>query len=157
MQIGNTQMEKKQKADRASKGSRYREVLTAVVNNPPETILLGGWDEKGDLTFSIAMTDIGLEYKDYGDYEDVFFTYFVVDFVGELLVRENIDLFVEKLKNVNVKAYEKSVEDFGIHKRFGLRTDRGRLVFKFHMSFLSNILTDNLREVLGNSENNEKE
>ena len=57
--------------------SKYRDVLDLIIKNPPSTIGIGDWDKYGDLTFTIAMTDIGLTYNDYNTYEDEVFSYFM--------------------------------------------------------------------------------
>lgn len=133
----------------ANQGSRYREVLSVVTRNPPRDITIGDWDEKGDIRFSVSMIDLGLKYSDYQKYDDEFFSYFVIDFLGELIVRENLPLFVEKLKAYDINDYMAVVEAYGGHKRFGVKTFKGRLIFEFHVSFLKNLLTENLRESLG--------
>jgi hypothetical protein len=133
----------------SSEGSRYRKLLSIITQNNPKNIVIGDWDGKGDLTFSISMTDIGLQYKDYNFYEDEFFSYFVINFLGELIVRENLQLFVEKLKEYDINDYMTVIEEYGDHKCFGVKTYKGRLIFKFHVSLLKNILTENLRESLG--------
>jgi len=95
------------------------------------------------------MTDIGLTYKDYYSYEDEFFSYFVIDFLGELVIRENLQMFVEKLQEYDINDYMISLQEYGSHKRFGVKTNKGKLIFKFHASLLKNILTEDLREKLG--------
>jgi hypothetical protein len=129
----------------ANQSSRYRDLLTIVTQNPPKDITIGNWDEKGDIKFSIAMVDLGLKYSDYQKFEDEFFSYFIIDFIGELIVRENLPLFVEKLKVYDVNNYT----EYGDHKRFGVKAFKGKLIFEFHVSFLKKLLTENLRESLG--------
>lgn len=138
-----------QKGESASCGSKYREVLSIIVQNPPKEILIGEWNEKGDLNFSINLTDIGLTYRDYKLYDDEVFSYFVVDFMGELIIRENLQLFADKLQEYDINDYMISLQEQGTHKRFGVRTHQGKLIFKFHASLLKNILTEDLREQLG--------
>ena len=127
--------------------SRYRAILTTIINNPPKNISIGQWDDEGDLTFAISMTDIGLSYQDYHKYADEIFSYFVVDFLGELIIREHLELFVEKLQEYDINDYMMAIIDS--HKRFGVKTAKGDLIFKFHVSLLKNILTEDLREILG--------
>lgn len=133
----------------ASRDSNYRKVLLSIANNPPSEITLGDWDCKGDIQFSIAMTDIGLQYKDYSAYENEIFSYFMIDFIGELIVRENLPSFVKKFQEYDMHGYNSVVETHGKHKRFGVRTSKGRLFFEFHVSFLKELLIENLRESLG--------
>ena len=131
-----------------NKGSNYRKVLLLIVNNPPSEIMLGDWDHKGDIEFSIAMTDIGLQYKDYSVYRNEIFSYFMIDLIGELIVRENLPIFVNKFQEYDMHNYNSIVETHGKHKRFGVRTEKGRLFFEFHVSFLKELLIENVRESL---------
>jgi len=133
----------------ASQNSRYRELLSIIVQNPPNDLTIGDWDDKGDIRFSVAMTELGLKYSDYQKYDDEFFSYFVIDFLGELIVRENLSLFVDKLQEYDINDYMMVVDANGGHKRFGVKTFKGKLIFEFHVSFLKNLLTENLRESLG--------
>lgn len=133
----------------AVEDSKYRFLLTKILSNMPKTIHVDDWDRKGDLTFYVLMSDIGLNYDDYSKYEDEFFSYFFINFLGELFVRENIKIFTEKLKEYKFNKYLSSIEEHGSHKSFGLKTYKGKLIFKFHVSFLSQILSDNMRESLG--------
>lgn len=134
---------------KASQGSRYREVLELLIKCPPKNISIGDWDYVGDLVFSINMNDIGLDYKDYVEYEEEFFSYFIVDILGELIIRENLNLFVDKLKKYDINDYMTTLKEHGAHKRFGVMTYKGKLIFQFHASLLKDILTEGLREKLG--------
>lgn len=129
-----------------SKSSNYRTVLSKVIQHPPKLMSVGDWDENGDIKFSIGMRELGLTNQEYRQYEHELFSYFIVDFLGELIVRENLSIFVEKLQNYDINDYMIAIEDK--HKRFGIKTEKGKLVFIFHVSFLKNILTEDLRESL---------
>ena len=134
----------------ANQKSRYRQLLHVIIQNPPKNIVIYDWDCRGDIQFSIVMKDLGLEYSDYQKYKDEFFSYFMIDFIGELIIRDNLSLFAKKLQEYDINDYMSIMERYGEdHKRFGVKTDRGQLIFKFHASFLKNILTENLRETLG--------
>jgi len=128
--------------------SRYREIIGKIMSNPPKLISIGDLDEKGDVTFSICMKDFGLDYKDYKNYENEFFSRFIIDLVGELIVRENLNEFVNKMKGYGVEEYMSVVELYGSHKQFGIKAQKGVLIFKFHVSFIKNILTEDLRDFL---------
>jgi len=147
METGN-KVKKEEQRFVAEKSSRYREVLSIIAQNPPKEIVIGDWDDKGDISFSIVMTDIGLQYRDYQKYEDEFFSYFFVDFLGEFIIRENLKMFADKLQEYDINDYMAVIEEYGSHKRFGVKTYKGRLIFKFHVSLLKNVLTEDLRETL---------
>ena len=133
----------------AASGSKYREVLSIVVKNVPKVINIGDWDKDGDMTFSVSMTDFGMTYKDYRAYENEVFSYFIVDFLGELIIRENLKIFADKLKSYGLDNYMTSLHESGGHKRFGILTQKGKLIFTFHVSLLKDILTEDFRERLG--------
>ena len=143
------QMKKEEQSFEATGDYRYRNVLLKILQHPPKNITIGDWDGEGDITFSVPMTDIGLSHLDYRIHEDEIFSYFVLDFVGELIIRENLALFVDKLKGYDINDYMIAIEDGVCHERFGAKTANGKLVFMFHVSLLSHILTDNIRETLG--------
>jgi len=147
----NSQVKKDGQDNQASKTSRYRDVLELIIANPPKNVNIEDWDGHGDLRFSISMTDIGLQYEDYRTYENEIFSYFIIDFLGELIIRENLPLFVDKLQEYDINDYMMVIEENG-HIRFGFKTYKGRLYFKFHVSLLKNILTEDLREILGTEE-----
>ena len=132
----------------SSEISRYRNVLLKILQNTPKNVVIGEWNTDGDITFAIPMVEMGLNYNDYHEYEDEIFSYFILDFIGELIIRENLAAFVEKLKQYDINDYMIAIAEDG-HKRFGAKTQNGKLFFKFHVSLLSEILTENLRETLG--------
>jgi len=128
--------------------SRYRELLSILIANPPKSIVIGGLDDKGDMQFSISMKDLGMSYNDYKFYENELFSNFIIDFLGELIVRENLNKFFLKMNGYGFEEYSSVIERYGIHKRFGIRATKSRLVFKFHISFIKNILNESMREII---------
>ncbi len=143
-----SQVERNKTNYKASNGSRYREIIKMLISNPPKAISIGGLDEKGDMTFSICMKELGLAYKDYRNYENEFFSRFIIDFIGELIVRENLNEFVNNMNGYGVEEYMSVVETYGSHKQFGIKAQKGLLIFKFHVSFIKHILTEDLKEIL---------
>lgn len=142
---GDLQYGKKEKLNR-----KYRELVCLIAKHPPRTIEVGEWDDQGDLTFGVDMKeDWGMTRGDIKQYENELFSYFMVDFLGELIIRENASYFIDKMKGYDAGQCISITEKYGSHKRFGVRTHRGQLIFRFHISLLKEILTDDLREVLG--------
>ncbi len=129
--------------------SRYREIISKIINYKPNITSISNWNDEGDIEFRINMIDLGLTYNEYNKYKNEIFSYFVTDFIGELIIRENINLFVEKMKCCDINDYMTAVETYGDHQRFGISTNKGTLVFKFNISLLKNILTEDMREKLG--------
>ena len=129
--------------------SRYREVLSKVLANPPNSISISEIDDKGDITFSFETNSIGLKDSDCRIYEKEFFSHFVIDFIGELIIRENLGNFVTKIDGYGVDEYSSVVNKYGSHEKFGIKVQKGMLTFKFHVSFLKEILSEGLRESLG--------
>lgn len=142
---GDLQYEKDERLNK-----KYREMVCIIAKNPPKPIEVGEWDEQGDLTFRIDMKeDWGLTRSEMKKYENELFSYFMVDFLGELVIRENTSYFIDKMKGYDAGQCISITEKYGSHKRFGVKTYRGQLIFRFHISLLKEILTDDLREALG--------
>lgn len=129
--------------------SSYRKIISKIMNNNIKQLNINDVNQHGDITFSIKMTDIGLKANDYKIYEKEFFSHFIIDFIGELILRENINLFSEKFCQYSMNEYNDSIREFGIHKRFGVKAKSGILTFKFHISLLKQILIEDLRETIG--------
>jgi hypothetical protein len=129
--------------------STYRNIFSAIMKNDIKYICINDVDEKGDIYFSIKMTNLGLTAKDYKIFEKEFFSHFVIDFIGEFIVRENIELFSQKICKYDMNDYMNAIKEYGVHKRFGVKAKNGILTFQFNISLLKKILTEEIREIIG--------
>jgi len=122
--------------------SKYRELFSKfILSNTPIKV-----DEiaKGDITFSIAIKDLGLSYQDIQKFRTELYSYLTVNFMGELLVRENINKFGDILTSIDKKQYADIVNGFE-HKKFGFKIVKNRFYFCFHISLVQSILTEDFK------------
>ena len=122
--------------------TNYRELFSKfIVSNPSiklEEVV------RGDVTFSVAIKDMGLSCQDMQKLRTEIYSYLAVNFIGELLVRENINQFGKILTKINKEQYSDVVNGYE-HKKFGLKIRRNRLYFCFHISLVQSILTEDFR------------
>lgn len=125
--------------------SNYRELFHKFIVSHPEIKIesIAG----GDVCFSVAIKDIGLNYQDIRRLSSEIYSYLTVNFIGELLVRENIDRFGNILININKDKYAEFVNSCE-HKKFGLKIVKNRFHLYFHISLVQNILTEDFRREL---------
>ena len=125
--------------------SNYRELFTKLMVSTPvikiESVL------NGDIIFSTSVKDMGLSCQDVQKFKTEIYSYLFVNFVGELLVRENINKFGNVLTEINKNKYTEIVNGHE-HKKFGIKIIRNRFHFCFHISLIQSILTEDFhREV----------
>ena len=131
------------KSTRQKNVARYRELLSSVIRSSPSIHSIVDFDDQGDMVFSVNLKELGLTNDDFYKYHKEIFSNFVVDFIGELLIRENLPLFVNFLTS-NPDSYLPAVSHCN-HKRFGMKIDKGNMVFRFHISLLQGILTEDFK------------
>lgn len=133
-----------QKLGRQKAVARYRELLSSIIRSSPVIQSIADCDEQGDISFSVNLKDLGLTNDDFYKYHKEIFSNFVVDFIGELLIRENLPLFVVNLTSIKHDSYLSAVSRCN-HKRFGMKIEKGNMVFRFHISLLQEILTEDFK------------
>jgi len=125
--------------------SNYRELFSRfMISYPPikvESVV------DGEVSFSVAIKDVGLSYQDIQKFRAELFSYITCNFVGELLVRENINEFANILTKLNKKTYA-DVVNGSEHKKFGFKIMRNRLFFFFHISLVQSILNEDFKREL---------
>ena len=117
--------------------SETRDLLARVVSVKPD-IKVEDTRMDGDVIFSVKLADLGMMHSDFSS--QIMRTRFFINFVGELLVRENIEIFVETLQGLDEKMYEDMVccqqhTDFGMV----IDHDEGLLRFTMHLSLADSI------------------
>lgn len=80
-------------------------------------------------------------------------TRFLVDFIGELLVRDNIGRFASILTGLDPALYQKMICT-SRHTDFGMMIDHKftTMTFQMHMSLVQEILTEEFGKVSGDSQ-----
>lgn len=119
-------------------------VFLRVLKTNPKIEMLSFSKEGGDITISVKQEDVlAKKYINSDDY--IIKTKFFANFVGELLVRQNIDKFINLLVKIDSEHYDKLVCGF-YHKNFGMYIvpEDKTLRFQFHISLIQDILTENI-------------
>lgn len=128
--------------------SRFRELMSIVINGDfvIESINL---TQKGETTgyvdFAVSIASMGLNLEHIQKYKGEIFTSLFVDFISELIVRENIDRFMEKLSSVPMQDYQ-SVLGNRKHDSSGMSIKGNSMVFTFHLSLLQDILVSGFKK-----------
>lgn len=126
---------------------RYKELLTIVTSyRSPQIRFITEVGLVGDLLFNINLEDIGLTDDVIAKYNKEIFSNLFVDFIGELIIRDNIDEFVVKINKLDFNHYQQSLS-VKHHSRFGMKINKGLMIFKFHMSLLQGILTEDFKTI----------
>lgn len=125
--------------------SKYRGLLSLITKAMPKVMILEECNSDGETIFAISMEDMGLSVTDYVHYKPEIFSNYIVDTIGELIVRENIDAFSKILTKMDAQNYPNVIGQYE-HKRFGLRILKNNFIFRFHVSLLQSILTEDLKK-----------
>lgn len=138
--------------NRKSSISSFRELLSkTIIISPSKVYMTKECDEDGDFEFYIFYKELNLTATDLSKFESNILSPLFANFLGELLIRENINDFVHLLTAFDSKEYNYKVNRF-THDNFGIRIEKGKMIFKFHLSFIQKIITENFKEILGHQE-----
>lgn len=125
--------------------ARFRELLSIIVKSTPTIVSFTDCEENGDMSFTINLKDLGLTSDNFCKYNKEFFSNYIVDVLGELLIRENLHLFAGHLTGLKTDYYIGAVSQ-SIHKRFGMKIEKGLMTFYFHISLVQDILTEDFKQ-----------
>jgi len=131
------------KGNRGS-GSRYRELLYYISVSNPEIDKIDGCDRDGDVQFEVSMKSLGISYDLMVKYKKEVCSDFIANFLGELLIRENINSFAKVIMSIKPELYPSMVNRFE-HRKFGMNINREKLVFSFHVSLLQKIMLEDVK------------
>lgn len=127
------------------RNSEYRDLFLAVIQNKPvidDIVVLRDSEGHfgGNISFSFALRDIGLSESNIYLNKQELSSKFFLSFLGELLVRENINEFMEKLSGVDIEEYLGTSNRR--HEKFGMRKIEGKLTLTFHISLLKDLIAE---------------
>jgi hypothetical protein len=128
-----------------TKNRRFREIMFYIASSDPEVCIIDGCSKEGDVKFEVSMESLGLTRELYGRYKKDICSEFMADFLGELLIRENLNEFAIVLTNIHPEVYPKVVDNAD-HYNFGMDVVRDKFIFVFHMSLLKRILLEDVRK-----------
>lgn len=126
--------------------TKHRELFTSILHTVPMIQDISLFEESGDMSFSVPVKDVGLTLDDFQKHHREIFSHFVVDFMGELFLRENLNSFVPCLTSMKPDLYLHAVSHSN-HQRFGMKFEKGSLIFRFHISLLQKILTEDFKNM----------
>ena len=133
------------KLNGSKKSYRMRELLKTIASRSPKIRIGQKYSETGDISFSVPRTELGLKFNDFTNWKSEIFSVFFANFLGEFLVRENIDRFAKILTKIDLDQYNEIVNRYE-HKKFGMEYSKDHLVFSFHASLLQTILTEDIKK-----------
>lgn len=131
-------------SEKGIKRSRYREVLYYVSTSNPEIHEVNNCNKDGDILFEVSMKSLGITHDLLVKYKKEICSDFMANFLGELLIRENINVFAKIITSINPEIYPSVVNKF-LHRQFGMDIDKDRLVFCFHISLLQEIMLEDMK------------
>ena len=139
-----------QDSDNIATTSSMREVLRYFLNSPLQVSKIELPNEgdayNGRIRFYVPLTTrITNGYLD-AHYNDIFNNFFA-DCLAELMVRENMGMFVDAISKIGVRSYAQAV-DGQTHRHFGVRREKTSIVFTFHISLLQQILMADFRKTV---------
>ncbi len=128
------------------KEKRLKKILNLIINSDCKINIIEKCDNEGDIVFEVSMKSLGITYDTLMDYKDEISSEFVVNFIGELLVRENIEEFASIITSLQ-DNYIETVNKY-MHGKFGIKLYRNRLILKFNVSLIQKILMEDFRKQL---------
>jgi len=120
-----------------------RNIISSTILKSP-TVELIGMDEEGDIHFRIPREEFGIENELFLKYKKELFSTPVTNCLGELLVRENVDMFSNFLVGIDSEKYISLVNKWS-YKKFGMQFTKDFVYFEFHSSLLQNILMEDIK------------
>ena len=130
--------------------TRLREIVTFVLKcKSPivEDICLLEDPEgnfSGHMSFNIRIENLGLNYSLIRKYKKEVFSHVFVDFVAEMILRENLDIFAANVTRIDSDDYKNAVSSFK-HEKFGMKMVSDKMRFSFHISLLQDILLEDFK------------
>jgi len=124
--------------------TKFRELLSLIIKTTPQIISITDCEENGDMSFVIPLKDLGLNAYHFSKYNKELFSNYIVDMLGELIIRENLHLFASHLTRLKLDFYVSAVSR-SIHRRFGMQIEKGFMTFYFHISLIQDILTEDFK------------
>jgi hypothetical protein len=128
----------------SKKNLKNREILRIILEkDAPKLKIEKELSTGGDIKFTVARLDLGLDIDTFLEYKKQIFNPFTASAIGELLVRENIEQFVVFLTDIDADSYIGIVNSYK-HNAFGIEVSGDDIVFSFHISLIQSILTEDV-------------
>ena len=127
------------------------ELLSRILRSPLK-VNIEGLDDRGFILFYAQIRNLGISKGELaaGSPATIIRTRFFTDFVGELLIRNNIDEFVRHMaEQANPDQYLMLVSKTR-HDHFGacILEEEEAIRFQFHISLLQQILSEDINRMI---------
>lgn len=129
-----------------NKSSKFHEVFKKILSGTSEVKIIEKCNDDGDIVFEVPMKSVGITYSDLAYYKEEISSEFFVNFMGELVVRENMDKFAGLVTELK-EGYLERVNKY-IHRKFGMRICKDKFLLRFHASLIQSILTEDFRKTM---------
>lgn len=130
----------------SDKSNKLRKIILKLISCPsPPIRIVEECNEEGDVRFEVSMKDLGMSFCTYVEYKNEILFDFTASFIGELLVRENIENFTKILTGLDMGIYSNIINKFE-HKKFGIKVFKNKFIFSFHISLLQSILFEDFKK-----------
>ena len=130
------------------KNYNYRDLLEMALIKRIDLVDINLDLKFGDISFAVTIESLGMSYKDLAKYKSEVYSHFFTNTFGEILVRENLEMFAELLINMEVDRF--AIIGQLEHKHFGLDFHKDRFIFSFHASLLQSLLTESFTAQMQN-------
>lgn len=129
--------------DSGTKPSKFRDLFTMILSSKPYIKIIG-CTEEGDIRFEVPLKSLNFLPDTTKKYRTELSTDFAANFIGEFLVRENIDKFVKILMNFK-ENYIPVVNKYE-HRKFGMLIAKDKCIFALHSSLVQFILFEDVKK-----------
>ena len=123
----------------------FLKIISFIINRCPKPRIAKYPRFGCDLTFSVPIGGRGYPNADFDALRTMLSVRFFADFIAELILRSNLQQFLDHV--AEEPDYEMNVMS-AAHEHFGVAIDGGRIEFAFHVSRLSELVNEQIREVL---------
>lgn len=140
----------------AQRSDQYKNFLPEIASSSPviSEIVWESTSKKnnsysGIIHCYVPIESLNLKTKDFSRYTGLYDP-FVVDFMAELTVRYNLGFFLSEIMSIDSEIYGKAISSMS-HAHFGMRLSntKDHVIFKFHISAVQEILTENIKTQVG--------
>jgi len=145
MAIAGTKVNKAAKEIEVYPGGELMRAILRMLNErtPIQIAFVGA--TSGDIVISVKYVDLGITPQTLS--HPFFRTNVFANLLGELLVRQNLDMLASRVIGTDYDSLVKSYS----HRNFGLRTkDNEILLLQLHISLCYNLLNDLLSQIISN-------
>ncbi len=134
-------------------GLKYKKFLPMIVNSSPkinsiEWIADEDGNHNGMIKFIVNVQSLGISSNDIYSHTKQLFSNFIVDFIGQLIIRNNITMFINEFVKIEDEDYMEMIFKRN-HTHFGVQFDslNDKLIFTFHASLIHDILTEEFKRI----------